>query len=306
LGFVKIREKGSFMKKIILFSIFSASLFSETLSNISFESENDGEIAPKIFLPLYWNENLFSAVKYSTSSTTTVESVSRLGDNKNSETVNEQSFGLHILSFKKSFSKRNSISLGLEIEQLEIEKKSFGYIDNKDKYSEILVSDNSVNIDVFRSGFYLEYFTNPLDWLFIRTSADLTPFAKVDIQQKAELKPFVQEHNLKAETEFDFSYSLLGEITIKTPWNFFVGGEFGYTYFPMNYDILTVSESANSFQKTEVDEEIKTSFWIAKLIFDLKAIGNLQPSIGFGERTKKNGDDSLSEKIVKFGFEKRF
>ncbi|EJF06206.1 hypothetical protein ThvES_00017320 [Thiovulum sp. ES] len=146
------------MKKMILISIFTVSLFSETLSNISFESGKNGEIIPKIYLPIYWSKNLFSAIKYSTSSATNSETISGFDNAKSSETVKEQAFGINILSFKK----------------------------------------------------------------------------------------------------------------------------------------------------TDVNIETETTFWIAKLIFDFKAIGDLKPAFGFGEKNVKQNDFSRNEKIVKFGFEKRF
>jgi hypothetical protein len=297
------------MKKIFSISLlYSTLLFSETLSTISFESGENGEIVPNIFLSKHWGKNWFSAVKYSTSSNSEVSSNSDFENHKNSETLKEQNFGINLLSYKSKISRKSSFVFGLEVENLQIERNEFGYIEDKNIYSDLIVYEHVVDLDVFRSGVYLNFSWNPVDWLFLRASSNITPFSKVQIEQETEFKPLIQQKSFESESEFDLSYSILGEITAKTPYKFSIGGEFGYTYFPMNYDFNTIIKNENSFvfAKEEINRDIKTSFWLLKFIFDFNVIGELKPSFGFGQKTRKDDEISQTQKVFRFGIEKRF
>jgi hypothetical protein len=198
-----------------------------------------------------------------------------------------------------------------------IDRTEFGFI-HDDRFgtgNEWIAFDNSVELDIWRYGIYLDLSANPTDYLLLRVSADLTPSASVDITQETRFKPLVDEDvKFEESTTLDFSYKVLGEVTVKTPWLVSFGGEYSYEFFPLNYDIKMLSQDSGQyfFQTSTVDTETETKSWILKLIFNIDAVGGMNPSIGFGNReiTSTNlatdSETTTDEQIIRFGFEKRF
>lgn len=289
-----------------------------TLINLSFETDKNGDISPKIFYPIYWNDNLFSGFGYSSSKNIENSRIDKFQDSRESEFINQQNLRINFLS--KQYKKDNfQFSLGFIGEYIKIDKTQFGFIHDKNgifEQGDIWVSfDNGLEIEVLKYGIYFDISTSLKEKIFFRFSTNVTPTADISINQNTRFKPLVSENGEFSENaNQDISYSLLFEILLKTDLGLSFGAEYEYDFFPLEYNLATLSKDGDSFffQTTKVQSETVTSSWLLKLVFDKKILGDMNPSFGFGKKRIEvkdiftNSRKVQNENIIRFGIEKRF
>jgi len=303
-------------KKPLLASILLASALSanDTLTQVSFEQDNDGNFNPNIFIPVYWTDNVYSGIGYTSNTTKDIGVVDGFIDSKNGMVATSRDMRLNWLTYKFG-----NFSAGLQSNFLNIDKNEFGYIhDSADLFGNgtnyYIAFDNDIELDIVKTGFYIDYSTK-IDNLLLRGSSTITPSTKIDVKQSTLFKPLVNDiGSSSSSTSQDLSYGVKLEAYYDT--NSFVklGFEYSYDYMPIKYDIaqLAVENNAYVFNTTTIDTDETTTKYLAKLYFDKKMLGGLTPTIGFGsiETEVKNNDSGKKSKsdesIVSVGFERRF
>jgi hypothetical protein len=305
------------MRKIFLTLVATILLLGENsyLTNISFESDEDGDLASKIYFPIYWKRDIFSSFSYNSFSENESGSISSFSDSRKSISFDQQNFNLNLISVKY-VGDDLSYSLGLSTELTKIDKREFGFLKDQNgifgEKSNWLIFDNFTEIDVLKYGFYLEFMGNPTNWLFLRVSGDISPKAEISLNQSTRFKPLVSETgNYREERDQDLSYSALGEIMIKGSF-FSIGAEYQYSFFPLEYNLKSVSENSSDFKLKKIKSETILTSWLIKIVFNYKIFGNMKPSFGYGIRkisekdVLENSERNSHEKIFRFGFENRF
>ncbi len=311
------------MKKVVVASAMAISLIygdsSTVLTNLSFEKSEDGDITPVFFFPIHWSSNWFSGLGYYSQSTTEIENLSDSGfdDSRMATSINQQSLKINALSYRYN-GRAFSGSIGLAGEYITIDKNEFGYIHDEDgrfgQGDSWIAFDNMIGIDVIKYGLYFDATYLPNDTLSFRLSGDVTPTANVDIEQETRFKPLAHETGKHNGTDSqDISYSALAEVMVKTPLGFSIGGEYGYNFFPLKYNIATLDHNGNFYFKTGQEEsETTTTSWLGKIVINRDVLGDMQPMVGFGKRNIKvkdiinNKESSTDETVVRFGIENRF
>lgn len=302
--------------KLLLASTLLASIVSanDTLTQINFEQGSDGNLNPNILVAIYWNENIYSAVGYTSSTTKEIEKVNGFIDSKNGMVATKDNLKINWLTYKFS-----NFSAGVQSNIINIDKNEFGYIhDSADLFGNgadyYIAFDNDVELDIMQTGLYLDY-NRKMDNLFVRVSTNITPSTAIDVKQETLFKPLVDDiGSSSSSTSQDLAYAVKLEAYYDT--NSFVklGFEYSYDYMPIKYDIaqLAVENNAYVFNTTTIDTDETTTKYLAKLYFDKKMLGGLTPTIGFGNietQTKDNNSNKTTttdESIVSIGFEKRF
>ncbi|MEA3384032.1 MAG: hypothetical protein U9Q20_05090 [Campylobacterota bacterium] len=143
--------------KLLLLSTLLASTLSanDTLTQINFEQDSDGNLNPNILVPIYWNDSIYSAVGYTSSTTKEIEKVDGFTDSKNGMVATKDNLKINWLTYKFS-----NFSAGLQSKIINIDKNEFGYIhDSADLFGNgadyYIAFDNDVELDIMQTGLYL-------------------------------------------------------------------------------------------------------------------------------------------------------
>lgn len=280
--------------------------------NISFETDSNGDISPNLFFPIYWSQNLFSGIGYTSSKNIENSTIQNFSDSRESKAINQQNLKVNFLS-KKFKKEKYSFSIGLIGEYINIENTQFGFIHDKNSLfqkGDIWIAfDNSLDIEVLKYGLYFDVTSKLHKKIFLRLSGDITPTAKVKLAQNTRFKPLVLEgKKFENSSTQDFSYSLLLEMMFQTDLGFSLGAEYEYIFFPLKYNLAVLGKNGGNyfFQTSKIESETVTDSWIIKLILDKKILGDMQPSIGFGKSRIVENSKTTNNDIIRFGIEKRF
>ena len=292
-----------------------------TLTTISFVLDDDGNLNPNIFLPLYYGESnqFYSAIEYRSSNIKDVSAVDGFNDSKNAFISSSKDLTLNYITYR-TFLFGMSVSIGVESTLSKIENNEFGYIhDSADFFgngTDYYISfDNEIELEVQRHAIisnilipFGEYFTS-------RLSASISPFTRIGVKQSTIFKPLISETgSSSSSTVQDLAYTFIYEIQTRTDTFFNLGLTASYNYQPLKYDIAQVAVSGGNyvFETNTVDTNEITTRVTARVIFDINVIGDLQPSLGYGyenfERMNNLNNEvvSIDRNFYTIGFEKRF
>ncbi len=304
--------------KLLLASLLFASTLSanDTMTNISFEQDSDGNLNPNIVVPLFWSEDMswYSALGYTSSTTKEIGKLDAFSDSKNGAVSNNTDTKLNWAT-----KVIGNYSVGLQTNFIKKDTNEFGYIhDMTDAFGNgtdyWIAFDNEVELDITKTSLLLEYGKQYGD-LLIKTSANLALSTDLKVKQSTFMKPLVSTTGTSnSNTSQDFGYAVKLEGYYDTHSLIKLGFEYGYDYSPTKYEVAQLDKVSNvwTFAKNKVDTDVTTTKYLGKIYIARKMFGDLIPSIGFGSintKTKDNlggGTISNNNSIFAIGVEKRF
>ena len=302
--------------KLLLLSILIATtvIANDTLTQINFEQDNDGNFNPNIFVPINWNNDYYSGIGYTSSTSKDIGKLNSFADSKNGAVSTKNDTTINWITRKIS-----NYSIGIQTNIQKINNNEFGYIhDTTDIFGNgndyWIAFDNDIELDILKTSIYADYSKNIKD-IFLRISTNISPSTKIDVKQSTLFKLLVNNiGSSTSSTSQDLSYSLKFEAYYNTHSFVNLGFEYSYNFNPLKYNIAQLAyENSNYIFKTNtIDTDEITTKYIAKLYFDKKVIGDLNPSIGFGKISKEVKDNNTNKvttennNIISIGFEKRF
>ena len=292
-----------------------------TLTDISFNMDDDGNLNPAIFIPLYYGDSkqFYSAIGFKSTNSKKVDSLDGFSDSKNAIISSSKDLSINYISYKTSLFGAD-ISVGAESTISDVENDEFGYIhddaNNFGNGSEYYIAfDNEVALDIKRHAIVADIVL-PIGSSFTsRISTSIAPYTTIGVDQSTIFKPLVHETGTSSSaTDQDIAYSFKYEAQLKTGSFADIGFSASYDKQPLKYDIASLAKSGNSyiFKNTTIDTTEVSMSYMLKILFNKKILGGLKPAIGYGVKnldSKDNisGDTTSTDKtIFSVGFERRF
>lgn len=304
-----------------LLLVSSLSAEDSTLTDISFNMDDDGNLNPTLFIPVYYGDSnqFYSAIGFTSTNSKDVDSLDSFNDSKNAIISSSKDLTLNYITFKTSYFGFD-ISVGAESTISYVENNEFGYIhdsanffgNGRDYY---IAFDNEIELDINRHAIKADIVL-PIGELFTsRLSTSISPYTTIGVEQSTIFKPLVNETGTSSSsTVQDLAYSFKYELEIKTGTMIDIGFLASYDNQPLKYDIAQLAKFNNNyvFKTNTIDTNEVTTSYMAKIIFNKEILGGLKPSIGYGvenldSKDNLSGETSSSDKtIFSIGFEKRF
>jgi len=292
-----------------------------TLTNISFSSDDNGNLNPTIFIPIYYGDyqQFYSSVAYSSSNVKEVGKVTGFTNSKNALVSSARNVELNYITYKTNFLGFD-VSFGAQSSYKKQENNEFGYINDSanlfgngaDYY---IAFDNSIELEILRHALRGDILVPFGKYFVSRLSTTVSPYTSIDLKQSTIFKPLVNETGTSSSSStqnlaYDFKY----EIESKTGKLFDIGLKASYAYQPLNYDVVALAQSGSNyvFNNTHVDTNEVTTKYSARVILNRTILGGLNPSLGYGVvklKTKNNLNGktiSTNNKVFSFSVEKRF
>jgi hypothetical protein len=290
----------------------------QTLTEISFSQDDEGNLNPDIFIPIYYTDSksLYSGIGYSSSNKKDIKKLDSFSNSKNALVSSTKKLSINYISYQGSI-----LFFGIKSEFIDAKNSEFGYIHDSDNLFEngtdyYISYDNDIELDIKRHGIAMGAKFNIVDSILpSRFSSNIYPYTSIGVKQKTIFKPLVKETGTSSSSSLqDLSYDLKYEIyTNFNSWiDFGVAAQ--YSYQPIKYDIAQLKKVDNSYKfiKNEIDEVVTTKVYTAKIIFNKKILGGLNPYVGVSKTytatkdRKKDKTTYSNKKLVLVGIEKKF
>jgi len=281
-----------------------------TLTNISFIQDDNGNLNPNIFIPVYYGSDnqFYSAVGYTSGTFSETKSFDEVGytDAKSSLISTKATLTLNYITYILPLT-YTTLSFGINSKFSNIQNNQFshGFSATDNEY---LAIDNENKIDVQNHNIEIQALVPLGKYMNSRITANISPYTSVKVENNVELKYSAGRIPLSktSTTIQDVSYS--GLLELQTNIDFYVnfGLVAGYSNEPLKYNI--VGEAS----KDLVDTTEITTKYLVKVIFDQELLGGINPSIGYGVEYAERKDNlggpsvSLDKTIFTLGVEKRF
>jgi hypothetical protein len=241
--------------------------------------------------------------------------VSGFSDSRIGSSVQDNRLKLNLLSYEMP-SGNFKYNIGGDIEQIDIDKLEFGYLQMPSNLGGDLVAfDNQIDIKVLRPTLHGDVTWNPSGGAFsIRTGVNLYPISSLTVDQETRFKPIISSTGTSSGSkDQDFSYSLNLEMIYKTTtWaDFLVTAD--YEFLPLKYDlaVLDVVNNQFVFTSSSIDTEDTTLRYSFRIVLK-KLMDNLRPVIGYNFEKVKSKDktsgssSSKNNNFLVIGIENRF
>jgi len=292
-----------------------------TLTNISFHIDEDGNLNPNIFIPIYYgnSKQFYSAIGYSSTNSQEVEVLDNFSESKNAFISSSKDLTINYVSYK-SMLFGYALSVGLESTFTNTTNTEFGYIHDSEnlfgKGDDYYISfDNNVELDIKRHALVADIFVPMGKYFSSKFFTSISPYTTIGVKQSTIFKPLVNETGTSSSfTSQDVAYTLRYDGLIKTGTFFDIGLVVYYDNQPLKYNIAQIAQNNNNylFETNTIDVNKITTKFLVKILLDVDIIGELNPSIGYGiEKIKKvdnvmNETDTIEKKVITFGFERIF
>ena len=292
-----------------------------TLTDITFNMDDDGNLNPTIFLPIYYGESnqFYSAIGYTSTNSKEVATLDEFEESKNAFISSSKNLHLNYITYKTSLFGLD-VSIGAESTISDIENNEFGYLHDSENLlgqgSDYYLSfDNEIELDQQRHAIKADILLPFGDYFTSRVSTSISPYTTIKVKQSSLFKPLIEETGTSSSsTVQDIAYSFKYEAQVKTGTFIDIGFIAAYNKQPIKYDIAQIRASGDDFifKTTTIDTDEITTSYLVKLIFDIEIMGKLNPSFGYGVKNfdRKNNisgeSTSTDKKIFSFGVEKRF
>jgi len=312
------------ISKLLLSALLlSSTLVAEdtTLTEISFNTDDDGNLNPTLFIPIYYGDSkqFYSAIGFSSSNSKEVESIDDFSDSKNALISSSKDLTLNYLSYRTSLFGA-AVSVGVESTISYVENNEFGYIhDSENLFSNgsdyYIAFDNEIELDIKRHAIRADVVIPMGEYITSRVSTSISPYTTIGVEQSTIFKPLVNETGTSSSsTVQDIAYNFKYELQTKTGSFVDIGFVVSYDNQPLKYDVAQLAKNGTSFmfETNTVDSNEVTTSYIAKILFKKKVLGGLKPSIGYGvenldSKNNVSGESSSIEKsMFSIGLEKRF
>ncbi len=306
----------------LLFFLFSQ-LYAQNLAQttISFNIDDNQNINPTIFIPLYYGKDkqFYSAIGYLSSNTQNVEKIDKFSESKNAYISNTKELTLNFLSYQsKVFNYKTSV--GILTKFIDRVNNEFGYIHDKENIfnhsTDYYISfDNEIKIDIQSYAIDADIIIPLGKYFSSRIGMSISPYTTLRVKQSTLFKPLIKEIGTSSGSSMQkIAYSLRYDALIKTDTFFNIGFMASYTHRSLKYDIaqLEYINDSYQFEKNTIDTEETTLKYVVKLLLNREMMGGLKPSIGYGIESFSIKDNltqktsSVDKKIVVFGVEKSF
>jgi len=304
--------------KVILSGLLLASTLGAvetTLTNISFVQDENGNLNPNIFIPVYYGSDnqFYSAVGYTSGTFSETGVIDERIDSRYSTVSSSSDLTLNYFTYVLPTS-YFTFSIGIVSQFSKIEESSFGYIDldliSGDPYNAL---ESTVNIDAQSHYIEMQAMIPLGTYINSRITGSVSPYTVLEVNQKTTFKPNVSSVGTKNSTTVqDISYS--GILELQTNLDLFVNFGFTASYAnePYKYDVVKVNTTFDAFVDAKNDTVNITTKYLVKIIFDKELLGGINPSIGYGIEYLDVKDNlvgatvSADRTIFTLGIEKRF
>jgi len=292
-----------------------------TRTNISFGLDDNGNINPSIFVPIYYgNKNqFFSGIGYSSGDTNEVSSLDNFSDSKNSLVSSSKDLLLNYISYK-TFLFGLKMSMGVQSTFSKIENNEFGYIHDSNNVfgngTDYYVSfDNSIDLNVQRHSIRADIELPIGSFFQSRLSTSVSPYTQISVDQSTIFKPLSNETGTSSSsTVQDISYNFMYEIQIETGTFFDIGLIASYDNTPYKYDLAQLDTDGSSFFFTTntVDTTEVTTTYSLQIRLNQEVLGGLHPLFGYGITNISTKDnisgkvDTTDKKIFTIGLQRSF
>ena len=308
--------------KLLLSTLLLASLANAedaTLTEISFNMDDDGNLNPTFFIPIYYGDSkqFYSAIGFTSTNSKEVDSLDDYSDSKNAIISSSKDLTLNYITYKTSLLGFD-VSVGAESTISDVENNEFGYIhDSNDVFENgsdyYIAFDNEVELDIKRHAIRADIVLPMGEYFTSRLSTSIAPLTTIGVEQSTIFKPLVNETGTSSSsTTQDIAYNFKYELQSHTGSLIDIGFVASYDNQPLKYDIAQLDKIEDNFVFTTntIDSNEVTTSYMVKILFNKKILGGLNPSIGYGienldSKDNISGETSSTDKtIFSIGFEK--
>lgn len=313
---------------ILLTSILNANEISDysvvknfTLTNISFNMDEDGNLNPNFFIPVYYgsSKQFYTAVGYSSTNSQKVEVLDKFNDSKNAFISSSKDLTLNYITYKSSLL-GYAVSVGIESSFSDVKNNEFGYIHDSNDFfgngTDYYISfDNDLKLDIKRHAITADIVIPMGEYFSSRLFTSISPYTTIGVKQSTIFKPLVNETGTSSSsTVQDLAYTFRYDGLIKTGTFVDIAVVASYDNQPLKYNIAQISQSNGNynFETNIIDTNEITTRVIGKILLNIEVLGGLNPSIGYGiekiDRKNNITDETISTDKTFFtiGFEKMF
>ena len=308
--------------KVILSGLLLASSLGAvetTLTNISFVQDENGNLNPNIFIPVYYGSDnqFYSAVGYTSGTFSETDTLGGTEDSKTSLVSNQTDVTLNYITYVLPVN-IVTFSFGINSRFSKIDNTEFAYQHVKEdiplsdgstlNINEYFIVENKTDIEVQSHNLEFQVLVPLGKYLNSRLTANISPYTTIKVDEKSATKSSfgITPQEKTSTTVQNISYG--GLLELQTDLDFFAnfGIVVGYSDQPLKYDI--VGDPGEDLVDTN---EVRTTY-LAKVIFEKELLGGINPSIGYGIEyldIKDNvggGTISTNRTIFTLGVEKRF
>lgn len=277
---------------IVLLSInlFSFQLPERTKLDVNYDDEK--RLHPNIFIPIFWSDNIFSAIEYRTGFKKEVESA------KTTRT-HHQVGKIHLLNYQVN---DYVFALGYGNEIFNKEQK--GYL-----LKDSTRTDYINKIDITYTSFFgkIDITKESLTpWLDSRFGLLILPSPKLKVEQDTQYSNTYVNGKGNSEKTTVLMYEITLDTKTKSGSFIDVGLDLKYQRLPLKFDLQLSNGATKNF-----DEEEKILYSTLKLYLNTP-ISGLTPHIGYENKridstdNKSGKSSSETENTYIFGFDKKF
>lgn len=314
------------MKQLILYMFLMLSAFADEMNvmdldrfNIHLNVDRDGNVNPKVTVPIDWGGRFYSAVGYTSMSTIDHSDFGEAyAPSKYVTAGNSQFFWLDVIGSNVRFEK-SYLSYSFTVGYREMTIVQYGYLHyhNPDTMQkETMAVDRTTDMKTYSVGLYLDYtYKRMFDLLSFRVSSHLFPYSYMTSDETMAFMPLVPEpENVKSSGTQDVSYDLNLDLLIDLLQSVSLGLSARYEYLPFKQDTLVAREDAYAFKVIEYQSNATTKTVGLRLLFSRFDYFGIQPMLGY-ERSLLSVEtvygSSASTETTKsnnylFGFEKKY
>ena len=310
-------------KVILTTLLLCSSLFANdsTRTEISFDIDENGNMNPVIFIPVYYGSDnrFFSGLGYTSASYTSTDSIDGFSDSKNALVSSSHDLLLNYITYQTSLFGM-PISLGAESTFSKVKNNEFGYIqdsNNNFKHGSdyYLSFDNTIDLNIYRHAIRADIIIPLGKYLTSRAFTSISPYTTIGVKQSTMFKPLVSKDGTStSSTVQDIAYNFRYEMQTKLDFFVNLGFTASYNFQPLKYNISQIAGNGTSyyFENTLIDTNEITTSLLLKVIMNIDLLGGLKPALGFGVKYLDVRDNltgkttSTNNNIFTFGIEKRF
>ena len=273
--------------------------FSLERLQITFSSDQNGNTSPSLFIPVYWSENLFSAIGYKN----VTLALSDFSGGVNALEVSQQeTYNLNVIQYQES-NHNLQYSIGLAVKYSQVE--NFGTL-SVPGTTPIINLNISTDIKAFSAGISGDAaFKNIADFLSIRTGGYIYPYLNFDVTHN--LNEFTTNSNLDQE----ITYKFFIDTVLQSGYGVDLSLSALYSLEAYNY---AINELDSSLQPAGTTTDIETSFKTVrgevKLLLSAYNAHGINPMLGYAYENVHtdygSGKDKTVNNLLIFGFEKPF
>jgi len=170
-----------------------------TLTDISFNMDDDGNLNPSLFIPIYYGDSnqFYSAIDFTSTNSKEVTSLDAFNDSKNALISSSKDLTINYLSYKTSLFGAD-VSIGVESTISYIENNEFGYIhDSENLFGKgndyYIAFDNEIELDIQRHAIRADIVIPMGKDFTSRLSVSIAPYTTIGVEQSTIFKPLINE-----------------------------------------------------------------------------------------------------------------